>query len=92
MLFFLSWSWFAGNIDFLPAMNPEFLVKLNREFESNPLRQPVSPFLSLGGVLSENSILRPKTNPTQGKLRAHGLVANYLLVRCFMIVLRRVVQ
>jgi len=27
-------------------MNPEFLVKLNREFESNPLRQPVSPFLS----------------------------------------------
>ena len=43
-LLFLSWSWFAGNINILPPMNPEFLVKLNREFESNPLRQPVSLF------------------------------------------------
>jgi hypothetical protein len=60
-LFFLSWSRFAGNIDILPPMHPEFLVKLNREFESNPLRQPVSPFLSLGGVLPKNSILPPKT-------------------------------
>ena len=39
----------------------ESLAKRNHEFESNPLRQPVSPFLSLGGVLPENSILRPKT-------------------------------
>src|ERR1700676_5148147 len=39
----------------------ESLAKRNHEFESNPLRQPVSPFLCLGGVLPENSILRPKT-------------------------------
>jgi hypothetical protein len=36
-------------------------AKRNHEFESNLLRQPVSPFLSLGGVLPENSILPPKT-------------------------------
>jgi hypothetical protein len=35
--------------------------KRNHEFESNLLRQPVSPFLSLGGVLHEKSILPPKT-------------------------------
>jgi hypothetical protein len=36
------------------------LGKRNREFESNLLRQPVWPFLSLGGVLLEKSILPPK--------------------------------
>ena len=60
-LFFLSWSGFAGNLDILPPMKREFLVKLNREFESNPLRQPVSLFFSLGDVSSENSILPPRT-------------------------------
>jgi hypothetical protein len=59
MLFFLPWSWFAGNIDILPPMKREFVVKLNREFESNPLRQPVSPFLFRGGVLSKNSRSNP---------------------------------
>jgi len=34
-------------------MKREFLVKLNREFESNLLRRPVSLFLSLGAVLLE---------------------------------------
>jgi hypothetical protein len=37
------------------------LGKRNHEFESNPLRQPVLRFLSLGGVLLEKSILPPKT-------------------------------
>jgi hypothetical protein len=37
------------------------LGKRNCEFESNPLRQPVSPFLSLGGAVPEKSILPPKT-------------------------------
>ena len=44
-------------ISILPPMKREFLVKLNREFESNPLRQPVLHFLCLG-VLPEISILR----------------------------------
>jgi hypothetical protein len=38
------------------------LGKRNREFESNLLRQPVSLFLSLAGVLLEKSILPPKTH------------------------------
>jgi hypothetical protein len=38
-------------ISILPPMKREFLVKLNREFESNLLRQPVLRFLSLSGVL-----------------------------------------
>jgi hypothetical protein len=37
------------------------LRKLNREFESNFLRQPVSPFLSLGCVLLGKAIFPPKT-------------------------------
>jgi hypothetical protein len=37
------------------------LGKRNHEFESNPLRQPVLLFLSLGGVLLAKSILPPKT-------------------------------
>ena len=36
------------------------LWERNPAFESNLLRQPVQPFLSLGGVLLENSILPPK--------------------------------
>ena len=36
------------------------LWERNRAFESNLLRQSVSLFLSLGGVLPENSILPPK--------------------------------
>jgi hypothetical protein len=46
-------------------MKREFLVKLNREFESNLLRQPVFAFRSHGGVLPENSILPPITRTTR---------------------------
>jgi hypothetical protein len=44
----------------LHPMTREFPLKRRYEFESNPLRQPVSPFLSLGGVLLEKLILPPK--------------------------------
>jgi hypothetical protein len=43
----------SPEISILPPMKREFLVKLNREFESNLLRQPVLRFGSLGGVLLE---------------------------------------
>ena len=58
-------------ISILPPMKREFLVKLNREFESNLLHQPVSPFLSLGGVVLGKAILPPKTR--QYRLGKHHM-------------------
>src|ERR1700692_297740 len=44
----------------VPACLQSVLWKRNRAFESNPLRQPVSLFLSLGGVMLEKSICRAR--------------------------------
>ena len=46
---------------FCRPIKGESPAKRNHEFESNPLRQPVSLCFSLGDVSSENSILPPRT-------------------------------
>jgi hypothetical protein len=76
MLFFLPWSWLAGNIDILPPMKRELVVKLNREF-----RIQSSPSSSLAFFLSRWRSAQKLDCAAQNARISHGQTSNVCLKR-----------